>query len=232
MEGAVSGSREPNEFDYRPVSTLAIGSLVLGLASLLGIFLWVLMPLGLLAIALGFIALATIQKWKGQYAGSGVAITGIVMGGICLLAGGYVQVTAYRNEVPAGFRRVSFSREISTPSLLNAVVNNKIQPAPAIEELLGKKIFFKGFVYPTGQDTGITSFLLLKDSEECCFGGDPAVTDMVRCDLPEGAYIHYMNGRVSVAGTFKMNPGYKGGGKLQAMYLLDCEMVTRSQSDF
>ncbi len=229
---------ELSEFDYRPVSTVAITSLILGFVSLLGIFLWMLMPLGLLAVALGIVAIISIRRWKGQYVGTGVAITGVVFGSICLGAGSYIQINAYRHEVPEGYRRVSFIRDISTPSALNAIVAGQLKPAPAIEELLNQKLFFKGFIFPSNQHEGLTTFLLLKDSGECCFGGDPAETDMIRCNLPEGAYMSFIDGRVSVSGTLKLNPDYATkvnaftGTKKQPIYLLECDMATRSQSDF
>ena len=43
-------SSPDNEFHYRPVSSLAVCSLVLGLLSLLGIFLWPMLPVALLGV--------------------------------------------------------------------------------------------------------------------------------------------------------------------------------------
>ena len=75
------------EFVYRPLSSLAVCSLVLGLFSLLGIFLWMVIPVGLLAVVLGGIAILSIRRQKGEYTGTGVAIVGILFGLITMAAG-------------------------------------------------------------------------------------------------------------------------------------------------
>ncbi len=104
---------QSNEFQYRPLSSLAVSSLVLGILSLIGIFLWIVLPVSVLALALGVLALGSIRKWQGEYTGSGVAFAGILFSLVSMSAGAYVQVNAYRHEVPEGFDRISFIRDIS-----------------------------------------------------------------------------------------------------------------------
>jgi len=145
---------EPNEFVYRPLSSLAVCSLVLGLLSLVGIFLWIVLPVAVLVLALGGIALLSIRKWQGEYTGNGVAITGMLVSTIALAAGAYVQVNAYRHEVPSGFNRISFVRDISSKQFVTGRKGTQVNPEVA--ELVGKKIFFKGFVYPPEQVTDLT----------------------------------------------------------------------------
>lgn len=220
---------EPNEFQYRPLSSLAVSSLALGILSLIGIFLWIVLPVAVLALALGVLALASIRKWQGEYTGSGVAIAGILFSAIAMCAGAYVQVNAYRHEVPQGFDRISFIRDISAKQFVTGRKGTQVNPE--VEALVGKKIFFKGFVYPTDQQTELTSFLILKDSDQCCFGGKPKLTDMVGCVMTNGKTCNYLAGRVSVAGTFRLNPKYTGQ-ELDPIYMLDCEIMERSKSDF
>jgi hypothetical protein len=220
---------ESNEFQYRPLSSLAVSSLVLGILSLIGIFLWIVLPVSVLALALGVLALVSIRKWQGEYTGSGVAFAGILFSLVSMSAGAYVQVNAYRHEVPSGFDRISFIRDISEKQFVTGRKGTQVNPE--VEALVGKKIFFKGFVYPTDQQTELTSFLILKDSDQCCFGGKPKLTDMVGCVMADGKTCNYLAGRVSVAGTFKLNPKYTGQ-ELDPIYMLDCEIMERSKSDF
>jgi hypothetical protein len=77
----------------------------------------------------------------------------------------------------------------------------------------------------------LTSFNLLKDSNECCFGGQPKLTDKVGCRMQGGKTCQYMAGRVSVAGTFRLNAEYNGG-ESDSLYILETEIVTQSKSDF
>ena len=219
-----------DEFTYRPVSSLAVGSLVLGLLSLLGIVLWMMLPVGLLAVVLGVMAIFSIRRWKGEYTGTGVSIAGIIFGVITLIAGTAVQIYAFNHEVPAGYERKSFVKDISAKDF---VYDRKLgmKPHPDVEALVGKKVFFKGFVYPTDQHEGLTSFLLLKDSNECCFGGKPKLTDKVGCILQNDQTCNYMAGRVSVAGTFRINPKFQGDDS-ESLYVLETEIVGPSKSDF
>ncbi len=233
MEPQQSFDREPtavnDEFNYRPVSSLAVCALVLGLLSLVGIFLWIMLPVGLLAIVLGAIAIVSIRRWKGEYTGTGVAIAGIFFGLTTLVAGTIVQINAFQHEVPEGFTRISFVKDISAKNFVTNHRGTKLHPD--VEALVGQKVFFKGFVYPTDQHMGLTSFLLLKDSKECCFGGKPPLQDKVGCIMQGGQTTNFYSGRTSVAGTFRINPKFDGG-ELEALYILECEIVTPSKSDF
>ena len=225
-----SSPRSPEEeFIYRPLSSTAVCSLVLGLFSLLGIFLWMVIPVGLLAVALGGIAIISIRRLKGEYTGIGVAIAGILFGTISMAAGTTVQVSAFNHEVPTGYTRVSFIKDISAKDFVTD--RNGYKPHPDVEALVGKKIFFKGFVYPTEQSQGLTSILLLKDSKECCFGGKPDVKDKVGCIMQNGKTFDYTPGRVSVAGTFRLNPKYREN-PTEALYILETDIIGPSKSDF
>lgn len=225
-----SSPRSPEEeFIYRPLSSTAVCSLVLGLFSLLGIFLWMVIPVGLLAVALGGIAILSIRRLKGEYTGIGVAIAGILFGTVSMAAGTAVQVNAFNHEVPTGYTRVSFIKDISAKDFVTDRYGDK--PHPEVEALVGKKIFFKGFVYPTEQSQGLTSILLLKDSKECCFGGKPDVKDKVGCIMQNGKTFNYTPGRVSVAGTFRLNPKYREN-PTEALYILETDIIGPSKSDF
>ena len=222
-------SSPDNEFHYQPVSSLAVCSLVLGLLSLVGIFLWIMLPVAALTVVLGGIAVLSIRRWQGEYTGTGVAIAGMFFGTVTLAAGTMVQIQAFKNEVPPGFTRISFVKDISAKPFVSDYRGTKVNPE--VEALVGKKVFFKGFVYPTDQLVGLTSFNLLKDSKECCFGGNPDVKDKVGCIMQGGKSTRYMAGRVSVAGTFRINPKYSGNDA-DSLYLLECEIVEPSHSDF
>ncbi len=222
-------SSPDNEFHYRPVSSLAVCSLVLGLLSLIGIFLWIMLPVALLTVILGGIAILSIRRWQGEYTGTGVAIAGIFFGAVTLVAGTLVQVQAFQNEVPDGFARISFVKDISAKPFVSDHHGARVNPD--VEALVGKKVFLKGFVFPGSQQVGLNSFNLLKDSKECCFGGKPALTDKIGCIMRGGKTTNYYPGRVSVAGTFRINPTFTGEDT-ESLYLLDCEIVEPSHSDF
>ena len=63
---------------------------------------------------------------------------------------------------------------------------NQIVP-PSAQELNGKKVFIKGYVYQPsgrgGQMSGLKEFVLVRDKGQCCFGGNPKLTDMILVKL-------------------------------------------------
>ncbi len=74
----------------RATSSLAIASLIAGVAGLMiGCYFW---PAGLaaaiIAVVLGILGLSEIRKRPGELAGNGLAIAGIVVGGISLVLAG------------------------------------------------------------------------------------------------------------------------------------------------
>jgi len=72
-------------FRQQQQTTIAVLSLVFGVASITIGWLCFGLPLGILAIILGFVALSQIKRKPEQYGGKPLAIGGMVTGGIMLL---------------------------------------------------------------------------------------------------------------------------------------------------
>ncbi len=174
----------PEEFQYRPMSMLAVFAFALALLSLATMFLWFLIPLSVVSLVLAGMALVRIRGARGEYSGGKLALAALVFS-IAALGGGIgYQVYAYNTEVLSGYERVSFSRDISDKGFVT--YDGQQIPHPDLMAMEGKKIFVKGFMYPTGQVSDLKSFLLVKDSDQCCFGGEPKVVDMMNVYMKGG----------------------------------------------
>jgi hypothetical protein len=219
----------PEEFSYRPMSMLAVLAFSLSLLSLATAMLWFLLPLGVVSAILAVMAVLRIRSARGEYSGMSLASTAVFLSVLAIAGGVSYQVYAYRTEVLEGYERVSFSRDISDKGIVT-YEGGQI-PHPDLMAMEGKKIFLKGFMYPTGQIYDLKSFLLVKDSDQCCFGGEPKLVDMLGVYMKGPHLADYYSGRVSVAGTFRLNREYKGG-KLEALFQLDGVEVKPSASDF
>ncbi|REJ91049.1 MAG: hypothetical protein DWQ34_16115 [Planctomycetota bacterium] len=222
-------SPQDNTFEYHPVPPTAVVGFVLGLLSfmaLLGVTGIVIAAVGTI---LSLLSLIKILRSRGLYSGRNLAIAGFVLSAAFMVSGCIYQRHLYQNEVPAGFERISFSRDISRDAFITEHGEPRLNPEVAALE--DKPVFLKGFVYPTERMTGLSSFLLLKDSDECCFGGDPAVEDMIGVVMEDGQTIDYYAGRVSVAGTFELNKHYSGN-KLEPLFLMKGQVVTHSKTAF
>lgn len=222
-------SQQSQEFDFRPMPVLAPVAGVLGVCSLLAY-------LGLFGIGLAFVgipvsllAVVVVLRSRGALSGLWVALTGLLLCAANTAGGIALQVYHFQHEVPEGFARVNFTNQISKRGFF--VENGQQTIPPEVLNLVDQPIFLKGFMYPTGQTEGLAHFLLLKDSGQCCFGGKPALQDMIGIKMAPGKEVDYYAGRVAIAGTFKLNTEYQGGS-LEPVYILEGEYFSKAKTSF
>lgn len=206
------------DFGYRPIPPLAPVSALLGICALSGL----LSPLGLVfavfGLVLGFIGLRQIQRAEGDLGGRKIATMGVTLS-VCLLVGGTaLHVYWYQTEVPEGYQRISFGADISKKGFV--VEEGEGRAHPDIAALEGKPLFLKGYMYPEQRLDGISSFILCRDNGQCCFGGQPKLTDMIKVTMTEGQTARYSDHMVSVAGVFRLRDLRKAGN-LEPAFELD-----------
>ena len=221
---------ELNEFSYRPVPVIAVVGTTMAVMSSAALFIWLVLPLCLVALTVSLVALWSIRSSRGAYGGTPLAFTGVTLSLLFFAGGIGYQIYAYQTEVPPGYQRVSFVDDISEKGFVEE--NQQLQVHPDVKALEGEKVFLKGYIYPTGQDKGLRAFLLLKDNGQCCFGGQPELTDRLGVKMMEGKEIDYYSGKVSVAGTFRLNDRFTGQGKLEPIFILEAEHFAKAKSDF
>ena len=196
------------EFEYRPMNTGAIASLVFGLLSFLIFFAGrdgfqnslLLTPLPLIGIALGIRAMAAMRANPDQFTGGGMAKIGTALSAFCLIAGLSFSGYVYATEVPPGYARTSFFD--LQPDDIDLRAGHAIPPD--IAALDGKKIFIKGYMHPGVASMGkVNHFILVPDMGTCCFGGQPKPTDMIEVYVPDGKdRVAYSPRRLKLTGTF------------------------------
>ena len=131
-----------------------------------------------------------------------------------MVAGFGINIFQTAFEVPAGCLPISYEALQPRPG----------EPVPAsARELDGKRVFIKGYMYPSSQMTGIREFVLCRDNGTCCFGGQPKLTDMIQVDLKEPLTLDYQTGLRRVAGTFRVEPNAAGRGMGSVLYRLDAD---------
>lgn len=222
-------SGEGATFEYRPVPVLAVIASVLGVLSLMAFFGITGMVVAVLGIFISLLSLLKIVRSRGALGGRRLALVGLACSILFLCSGMAYQRHLYLNEVPAGFTRANFSEDISQKGFVT--INGQQDIHPDVKQLFGKKVFLKGFMYPTGQNEGLDSFLLVRDSGACCFGGNPALTDMIGVVMQDAKTVNYYPGRVSVSGELEPNKNFRGGEN-EPIYLMKGQIVTKSQTAF
>jgi hypothetical protein len=181
---------------YRALSTAAVASLIVGLLSILAILDWPLVMIPVVGVVLASFAWLKVKRRSDELTGAGLAAAGLALSAFFLLAGPAWLSYVYLTEVPEGYARISYAELQPDPAEPGQLV------PPEALELEGKKIFIKGFVYPGRQSEGIREFLLVRDRGDCCFGGDPKITDRILVKLDPPLTLTYAQRLHKLAGKF------------------------------
>ena len=197
---------------YRAIAGAAIAAAAVAVASPVAFIDFVLAAVPMVGIVLGLMALRTIALRPDELIGRGLAIAAIALSTVSLLAGLATVSIRYARELPPGYERVHYG-------LLQPLEGD---PADAIPDsaraIDGHNVLLKGYIYPGKQQHGITQFLLVRDQGDCCFGGNPKITDRVLVQLadpgnPRG--IDFTPRLTKIAGRFVIRPtgtpGLAGG---------------------
>jgi len=208
--------------DYRELSSLAVVSAVCGALSLGLVFLIQLLDPILFALfpALGIVlsirALRQLREVGPEMSGGPLAWAGGTVSALALVGGWATQAYIYATEVPPDCVRLSYAQ---------------LQPAdheppgtipPSAEEFQGKRVFIRGFVYPAvDQVSGIRRLILCRDNGDCCFGGQPKLTDMIEVTFRPNITYTFNAAPLRVSGTFRIQRGVALHGLGQVFYHLD-----------
>ncbi len=118
-----------------------------------------------------------------------------------------------------GYLRLSFDELQPDPNYPSQDV------PPAAIKLDGQRIFLKGYAFPGRDRTGIKKFVLVRDNLQCCFGGNPKLTDMVEVTLEGDLAMDFSTDMRRVAGTFHVAAGAGIDGLPRVVYHLDADYL-------
>ena len=200
------------EGSYRAVAGTAIAAAVTAALSPLAFFDWSLAVVPVVGIVLGAMAYRTIAQRPDVFIGRPLAIGAIVLSAVSLVAGLITLSRAYAAELPDGYERLNYG-------LLQPLPGDPSDAVPDTARTMdGRNVLLKGYIYPGKQQTGITQFLLVRDQGDCCFGGNPKITDRVLVQLKDPSHpkgINFSSRLTKIAGRFAIRPmgapGMDGG---------------------
>ncbi len=204
---------------YRALSTLAVISLIVGLLSALALFDWIWLVLPVCGIVLGLCAWRNVKKRPDELSGLALAKAGVALSAVFLFAGPSRLTFELMNEVPEGYNRISYET-------LQPDINNPGEKIPeGALALDGKRVFIKGYVFPGSKEYGIKTFLLVRDQGDCCFGGNPKVTDRVQVTLVDPLRLTFRKRLHGVAGVFHVKPAPAVDGIGGVYYQLEADYL-------
>ena len=185
---------------YRAIGGSAIAAAVLGLLSPLAFLDWWLAVVPVLGIVLGIVAWRDIAARPTELIGRPLAVGAIVISACALMGGLAYNAVVYAAELPPGFERLNYA----------ALQPLEGDPPTAIPDTAravdGRNVLLKGYMYPGKQQRGIVQFLLVRDQGDCCFGGNPKITDRVLVQLRDPQGIDFSPRLRKIAGRFAVRP--------------------------
>jgi hypothetical protein len=185
---------------YRAIGGSAIAAAVLGLLAPLSFLDWWLAVVPVLGIVLGVVAWRDIAARPTELIGRPLAVGAIVVSSVALVGGLGYNAVVYAAELPPGFERLGYA----------ALQPLEGDPPTAIPDtaraLDGRDVLLKGYMYPGKQQRGIVQFLLVRDQGDCCFGGNPKITDRVLVQLRDPQGIEFSPRLCKIAGRFAIRP--------------------------
>jgi hypothetical protein len=185
---------------YRALSGAAIAAGAVALVSPLVFFGWWLATVPVIGVVLAVIALRDIARRPTELTGKPLALAALVVAATSLVAGLTSLASEYAAELPEGFERLSYAMLQPAEGDLPTTVPDS---ARALE---GRDVLLKGYIYPGKQQQGLVQFLLVRDQGDCCFGGNPKITDRVLVQLADPAGTEFSPRLTKVAGRFRVQP--------------------------
>lgn len=215
---------QTNEFHYAPISPLAPIAAFLGVVSSLSLLSLAGIGVAILGFILGVVAIVRIRGAHGELRGLLLAVLGLVTSAAFGATGVGLQYHWYQTEVPADHIRVNFPAEISKLEFIKVGGQRKIPPT--VEDLLGRKIFIKGWMMPSNRTQGLSKFILIKDSGDCCFGGFPKAFDHIDVQLIDGKKTDsFQTSMIYVTGVLNADPNVADGETVYTMQATDCGLA-------
>ena len=195
---AAASGGEPEA--YRALSGVAVAAAALAGFAPLAFVDWWLAVVPLIGMVLGSVALRDIARRPLELTGRPLAIAAMTASALALVGGLAYQSVVYATELPPGFARLSYAELQPADG----------DPADAVPDaalaLDGRDVLLKGYMYPGKQQQGIVQFLLVRDQGDCCFGGNPKITDRVLVHLADPAGIEFSPRLKKIAGRFHVRP--------------------------
>ncbi len=218
LERSIDGAAD-DFLQYRALSSLAVMSLIAGLLSALALFdwFWIVLPIG--GVLLGLCAWRKVKSRPDELTGLAMAKTGFALSVLFLFAGPGWLTFEFLHEVPEGCTPISYSALQPDPEVRGE------QIPPSALALDGQRVFLKGYIYPGQKTDGIKTFLLVRDQGDCCFGGNPKVTDRIQVTLVDPLRLTFRKRLHGVAGVFHVKPAPAIDGIGGVYYQMEADYI-------
>ncbi len=202
---------------YRALSSAAVASLIVGVLSIAALLDPIMVAIPLIGIVLSVYAMRSCTRRSEELSGRRLAVVGLALSGFFVVAGPARLYHVYATELPPGYERITYADLQPDPDVIGQLI------PPDIKKFDGQKIFIKGYPLPGQRQSGIKDFVLCRDQGQCCFGGNPALTDQVHVRLMDPLRLEYKLRLLKLAGTFHVRQPKPGEDPPRPYYYLEAD---------
>ena len=201
---------------YKPYSPAATGSLIVGVAAAIAAIAvwdigWGFLAVPIIGIILGVKGLQSVRRY--DMAGKLAAKLAIFFSTLSIAGGTAGYIYLLKTTVPPDYQKITYEEYLKPGA--GGVISDSAR------SLDNKKVYLKGYMYPTSQSRGMTRFVLCRDNGTCCFGGQPKLNDMVEVKVKDGLSIDHTSSLRGIGGTFRARPEKDPGGLGQIIYHIE-----------
>jgi hypothetical protein len=214
-------SSQAEYLQYRALSLSAIITLSLAILGLPALLFSQLLALPALGTMVGLFSVVRLRRHREELTGERLAWTGLVISLVVLVGGAGYSSYVYATEVPPGYLRITYDQLQPDPAFPQFPI------PPSALQLNGRRVFVKGYVHPgVDRRRGIRQFVMVPDMKTCCFGGQPALTDMIEVTLRDPLRVDFSYTRRKLGGILKVAFRKKAVSGLDGVYYqLDADYV-------
>lgn len=187
-----------NDLQYRSISKAAILSIVFAVLGGLSFFGTAFLILPIMGVGFGMAGIVNVRAYPLELIGKKAAMIGVILSVVCFTWATATHAYIYYTEVPEGYQRISYYD----------LKPDKLTQLPYSEdaELFdGKKVFIRGYVRPSDKQRDLSNFILVGDFGDCCFGGNPKMTDVIAVSIKTDETVDYSWRVRKIGGTFRLH---------------------------
>ena len=96
-----------------------------------------------------------------------------------------------------------------------------------LQQLNGQMVQLKGYPLQPPRGDQVRNFKIVGDLLQCCFGGEPLINSVVKCEIEEGKSFPYKIAPHRIVGHFYMEEVRDEDGQLTSLFRMDVYDVQR-----
>jgi len=186
---------------YRKLSVPAVLSVVCAVLSILTVLGWMFLAIPLFGLYFAYRGWRQILWAPEETTGLVLVRVGFVLSLVLFIAGGSYLLYDYRHSAPPGYEKISWEMLQPDRDKPNERVSAKAK------ELDGKRVFLRGYIYPTKKIIGIRRFTLVPTQGHCQFcSSQIRATEMLHVQTSGDLTVDYRNHMIGVGGLLRVQP--------------------------